>query len=174
LRGSTTSCRWTSILQLFKHSEDNSFHSGTSYMILMVTFSWLQRLHPRGLVPNLMGLRCQFRGGWSQRIPVLISESDSSRRGDAASFVFQSYYGHKSNLSESTSAWGATKDGSWFRGAYPLFFFTSGSLSITFRRRSPAYGYSEGRWPMANVGVHSCISTMACSTSSDLLYCAVL
>ena len=39
---------------------------------------------------------------------------------------------------------------------------------------SPVNGYSEGRWPMANVGVYSYIIAMASLTSSELLLYSVV
>ena len=58
------------------------FRSGTSHEMLMVTSLWHRRsLHPHGLVPNSKGLRCQFRGDWSQRMASLTSKSDSNTSG---------------------------------------------------------------------------------------------
>ena len=46
--------------------------SPCEHSTIMGTISWI----PRGLVPNLLGLRSQFRGDWSQRIAGFTSESD--------------------------------------------------------------------------------------------------
>ena len=59
----------------------------------------------------------------------------------------------------------------WVLGVFPpyvstVFCFWLSVNSLPFS----VNGYSEGRWPIANVGVHSCISTKASSTSRELLY----
>ena len=63
----------------------------------------------------------------------------------------------------------------WFKTAslmFPgcVFFFFSFWLSVN-SLSSPVNGYSEawGRWPIANVGVHSYIITKASSSSSEFL-----
>ena len=59
------------------------FQSGTSHKLVMVPSLWHHRmLHPHGLVPNLLGLRCQFRGDWSQRIATHTSKSDFNTSGN--------------------------------------------------------------------------------------------
>ena len=85
---------------------------------------------------------------------------------------FQSHYGHISRLEESTSACGARKPQSirWSRGARPLISFR---LSVN-SPSSPVNGHSEGRWSIANVGIHSYISTKSSSTSSEHLYSVAL
>ena len=102
-------------------------------MMLMVTSLWNHRmLHPRGLVPKLLGLRCQFRGDWSQGIASLSSESDlqARRRSFISHIFFQSYYGHESLISESTSTCGGSSH-SCLRGAC-IFFFTSKFCQFPF------------------------------------------
>ena len=82
-------------------------------------------------------------------------------------YFFQSHYGRESRLSESTSAYGAATHEfcSFFcsYGACPLFICFW--LSVNFLS-SPGNGYSEGRRPMPNVGVHWYISN---PTSSELV-----
>ena len=151
-------------------------------MIPMVTSSWrfLVSSHPYGLVPILLGLRCLFRGDWSQRMASFTSESDSNifGRGDAASFVMLIF-------SVSLRTWiaslrtheyprrnaGQTQagSGSWimFPGCVSNIFYFRPSVNLL---SSPVNGYSEGRWPMADVGVHSYISTIDRSTLSELLF----
>ena len=71
-------------LQVNKHNYSGVqriilFRSGTSHKILTVTSPWHHRLlHPRGLVLKLPGLRCRFRGDWSQRMASFSSEFDST------------------------------------------------------------------------------------------------
>ena len=81
----------------------------------------------------------------------------------AMSFVilfFQSHYRRESRLTESTSACGARKS-VWtsFHGACPLFFHLLAVDSLS----PPDNGFSDRRRSMANVGVHSHISTKASS-----------
>ena len=147
------------------------FQSMTSQTTPMVTSLWRHRiLHPGGLVPNLLRLRCQCLGDWSQRMASLTSESDSIIFAGNIMYhtIFQSHYGHNSRLSEFSSTRGATSRIWWLRGSCPLFFYLwlfVNSLS------SPVDGYSERRWPISNVGVYSCISIKA--SSSNLLYSVV-
>ena len=67
MRRNPNTCRWgkDTFLQLFKLSKIIKFYfaSGTSHEMLIVTSPLDHRLlHPRGLVPKLLGLRCQFCG----------------------------------------------------------------------------------------------------------------
>ena len=48
-------------------------------------------LHPRGLVPKSKGLRCQFRGDWSQWMASFTSESDSNAFA-ASLFIFYFFF----------------------------------------------------------------------------------
>ena len=59
----TSTCRWASILQLFKCSEDNSLSKWDITLILIVAYPWHYPIHPGGCVSILLGLRCQFCGG---------------------------------------------------------------------------------------------------------------
>ena len=71
------------------------FESGTSHKILMVSSLWnhrIIRIHPCGLVPKWMGLRCQFRGDWFQRIASVTSESDSNTFAGEDTQCHLSYY----------------------------------------------------------------------------------
>ena len=92
-------------------------------------------LHPRGLVPKLLGQWCHFRGDWWQvllvsRIPTCFP----ARRWfniALSCYFFQSHYRHESRLSESTSACLA-RSLAWcfcFRSACPYFDFDFGCLS---------------------------------------------
>ena len=172
----------------------------------MVTSPWHHLMHPGGLVPIWLGLRCQFRGDWSQLIPSITSGCDSnpfvceemqhhcsyhffslttdmnSRKPKVATvqdrkpegdvpevrvhYSFASGYLSIPFRHPWTAAWGWC---SW--GARPLFFcfwLSVNSLS------SPVDGNSEERWSIANVGVHSYISTKAGSTSNEFLYYSAL
>ena len=62
----------------------------------------------------------------------------------------------------------AGRVGDWLSGVRVHNFFCFW-LSVN-SPSSPVNGYSEGRWPMANVGVYSYISTKASSTSSEFSY----
>ena len=53
-----------------------------------------------------------------------------------------------------------------------FFFFRFWLSDNSFS--SPVNGYSEGRWPTANVGVYSYIITKASSTLNNILYYVVL
>ena len=110
-REHASTCRWTltptsPIIFMIKIF----FRSGTSQMILMVISLWHRRiLHPRGLGPNLLGLRCQFLGDWSQPIANLTSESDFHWQAGRCNLFyhlfFQSHYGHESCISRYTSSY---------------------------------------------------------------------
>ena len=154
------------ILQLFRCSKDKSiniYRSGKSQIVLIVTSPWHHRmLHPRGLVPTLLGLRCQFRGDWSQQMATITSESDSTTFAGEVIQRHLSYYlfsltTDMNSVSQNTQVpavqQGNTKTGQGVRFHYCLLWLSVNSLS------SPVNGYSEGRWPMANVGVHSYMST---------------
>ena len=59
----------------------------------MVTSPWDHcGILPRGLVPRLPRLRCQFRGDWSQRITTSTSESDSNTLAGEEMQHHLSYY----------------------------------------------------------------------------------
>ena len=156
----------------------NLFRSGTSQMTLMVTSSSGHHLvlHPRGLVPRLLGLWCQFRGDWSQRITTSTSESDfnilQARRYNIIChtifFSLTTNMNHDSQNPRVPTAQDKGVPGCAVHGVCP-FFFPSGCRSF-ISLSSPVNGYSEGRWQMANVGVHSYISTKTSSTSSKFLY----
>ena len=157
-----STCRWMSILQLFKCPEDNFLSKWditqdaygnitikTQYTSSSILISWVG--------DEITGLhwQCQFRGDWSQQMAILSSESDSStlarRRGAICHTIFQSHYRHESRLSEFTSAYGATIQQLCSRGACPLLFlFAYWLLSVDFFLSS-VNGYSEGSWPLANV-----------------------
>ena len=141
-------------------------------MIPMVTSSWDHwMLHPRGLVPILLDLWCQFRGDWSQRMAGLTSESDShifAGKEIQPHLSFQSHYGYGSRLSESASACGTIQvrqDSECSRGAFPLFIeFVCLSLTFRFQSRANLSNLKEGdqlqMWEFLETS----------SISSELLY----
>ena len=154
------------------------FQSGTSQMMLMVTSLWHHRttLHPGGLVPNLPGPRCQFRGDWSEPIASLSSESVSNTLNTMP---------YHTVLSVLLRTWITSlriHEYPWWNKSY-MVAVLPGCVSFIFYFwlfvnpfSSPDNGYYEKRWSMANVGVHSYISTKTSSTSSELLcrLCSVL
>ena len=129
--------------------------------------------HPRGLVPKLLGLKCQFRGDWSQRKANPTSESDSTTFAGEEMQRHLSYYffslttdinGVCQNPRVPAAERSMTITAPGVRAhCFFCFWLSVNSLS------SPVNGYSGGRWPMANVGVHSYISTKR--TSSFIKFC---
>ena len=128
-------------------------------------------LHTRGLVPNLLGLRRQFRGDWSQRMAGFTSESDSNtiiageeKRG--LSYYFFSVTTDINRASKNPQVPEAQSEyypGSTYGVCVHFFCFW---LSVNpLWSSATATGYSGGRQPTANVGVHSYIGTKASSIS---------
>ena len=61
-------------------------------------------------------------------------------------------------------------DDKYVLGVRVLFFCFWLSVNLL---SSPVYGYSEGRRPMADVGVHSYLNTKPSSTSRASVFCAL-
>ena len=145
------------------------FKCGTSHKIKMVTSLWHHRVfHPCGLMKNLLGLRCQFCGDWSQRIASLTSESDSYT---FASEETQHHYSFSLTTNMNRISLRiheyvpVAKQETYFGPEVGVYYFYIWHFGNSFS--SPGNGFSERRWSMANVGVHSYISTKASSTSSE-------
>ena len=156
-----STCRWMSILQLFKCPEDNFLSKWditqdaygnttikTQYSSILV--SWVG--------DEITGLQFQFRGDWSQQMAILSSESDSStlarRRGAICHTIFSVSLQIWIMSFEIHGAYGATIQQLCSRGECPLLFlFASGCCLLILS--SSVNGYCEGRRPMANMGVHS-------------------
>ena len=146
-------------------------------MTLMVTSLWHHpSLHPRGLVPNSKGPQCQFRGDWSEPMASLTSESVSNTFAEC----HLSYYSFSlttdiSRVSQSPLVPALLEsnrksDVPGVRVHFPLIYF----WLFVDSPSSPVNGHSEGRWSIADVGIHSYISTKTSSTLSELLYSVVL
>ena len=132
-------------------------------------------LHPRGLVPKLLGLRFQFHGDWSQWIASFISEFPTHLRARRCKVICNTIF------SVSLRTWIASlaiheclrRNQTVVILPGCVFIIICIWLSVN-SLSSPVNGYSEGRRPMPNVGVHSYISTQSSSTSKELLYSVVL
>ena len=138
----------------------------------MVTSTWDQHmLQPRGLAPALLGLQCQLRGDWSQRIANFTSESDSNTFAGSVichTMFSVSLWTMMSSVFIHECPWRQT--GAIVVARCVRFIILLLALCQFFL--SPDNGSSKGRWPNADVGVHSCISTNTNSTLSQLLYSA--
>ena len=143
----------------------------------MVTFPSPRRkhgIHARGLMLNLnlltlnlarvRPLRRQFRGDWSQRMTSFTSEFDSNKiAGQDSSVIEVCHTTFSVSLRTSTAH---QRIHQWLRHRQMLtmiagyvsiiFCFCQWlSLSLSSIPFRPVNDYSEGRWPIANVGVHS-------------------
>ena len=153
-----STCRWTTILQLFKCPEDKFLSKWditqdaygnttikTQYSSILV--SWVG--------DEITGLQCQFRGDWSQQMVILSSESDSStlarRRGAICHTIFSvslqtwiAFFGIHECLRRNHTA---VMLPGWVS---IIIFICFWLLSVDFFLSS-VNGYSEGSWPLANV-----------------------
>ena len=131
--------------------------------MLMVTFPWDQSLfHPGGLVSIWLGLRCQFCGDWSSQ---RIASQSLTGECDSNAFIAEM---HILLSSVSLRTWivplwiheclRSKKARMVILWCVSIFFASEISVNSF---SSPVNGNSERRWPKANVGVHSYISTLA-------------
>ena len=132
--------------------------------------------HPCGLVTKLLSLRSQYRGDWFQRMTSLTSESDSNtcagEERHHLSYYFFSLTTDINRASKNPRVPAAQPDSDKHDDKYVLgvrvlffcFWLSVNLLSFLVN------GYSEGRWPMADVGVHSYLNTKPSSTSRKILY----
>ena len=131
-------------------------------------------LQPRGLAPALLGLQCQLRGDWSQRIASFTSESDSNTFAGSVichTMFSVSLWTMMTSVFIHECPWRQSqKTGAIIVARCVCFIILLLALCQIFL--SPDNGSSKGRWPKADVGVHSCISTNTNSTLSQLLYSA--
>ena len=86
-------------------------------------------LYRRGLVLNLLGLRCQFRGDWSQRMAGFSSESDYTIAGEEQR-DFSYYF-----FSLTTMA----PNGSEFSHSVWIWIFTFYFLALSLRNFSGSH-----------------------------------
>ena len=96
-------------------------------------------LHPtsRGLALDLLGLRRQFRGDWSQRMPGFSSESDSNTiiAGEEQrdlSYYFFSLTTDIDRASKNPEVPTTQSEYSYYYGVRVHFIFASGCLLIPF------------------------------------------
>ena len=142
-------------------------------------------VHPQARPSKLTSAsrHCQSRGDWSQRMASLTSEYDSnSFVGEEMQHQLSHYFSSFTKDMNRDTQYpfvpavqkGKSKDYGHVPGVrVHVFCFSLYVNSLS----SPVNGYSEERWPKANVGVHShrpVLITMASSTSSELLYNTVL
>ena len=99
-------------------------------------------LHPRGLGPILLGLRCQFPGDWSQRKATFTSESDSNTfTGKKIQYHLSCYFFSLTTdinrVSQNPLVPAALPKPIWIDSlsGVRIFFFASGCKSITFISR---------------------------------------
>ena len=115
-------------------------------------------LHPRGLVPKLLGLRSQLRGDWSQRIMVasITSESDSNTFAGEEMQRHLLYYFFSlttdmnpfSPIPQVPAAKPGRRNNTNIAGVRVHYFFASGCLSIPFRLQSMATLNLGNPWQM--------------------------
>ena len=149
---------------------DNSFRSGTSQMILMVTSPWNHRLlRPRGLVSILLGLLSQFRGDWSQWMTSFSSESDSNTFTGEVMQCHLLYYIFSVSLQRWIPSLRIHECLEWNQAGLKILIlslipgYRCVSIIIFFGLSVNSLSSlvnvdSVWRWPKSNVGVHSCIS----------------